>query len=86
MFAVSDLQREWILESAEKLAGNLRQQADLTVLRAALALEEGRTAEAERLLRGALSLYKDKTGRATGLNFAGREPAEQMLAALSAKK
>ena len=86
MFTVSLLQREWILESAEKLAGNLRQQADLTVLRAALALEEGRTAEAQRLLRGALSLYKDKTGRATGLNFAGREPAEQMLAALTAKK
>jgi hypothetical protein len=65
----------------ESLARSLRQEADVTVLRGLLALEEGEVDEAEAAFRAALALWGDETLAATGggLEFNGRVIAQSAL-------
>jgi tetratricopeptide (TPR) repeat protein len=65
----------------QELAQLLRQQADSTVLRGLLALEEGESEEAELAFRAALALWKDKSTAASGggLDFNGRILAQNCL-------
>jgi tetratricopeptide (TPR) repeat protein len=65
----------------QNLAQLLRQQADSTVLRGLLALEEGEWEEAELAFRAALTLWKDKSTAASGggLDFNGRILAQSYL-------
>jgi tetratricopeptide (TPR) repeat protein len=63
------------------LAGMLRQQAELTVLRGLLALEEGDVDEAESAFRTAFDVWKDRAAAASGagLDFNGRRIAATCL-------
>jgi tetratricopeptide (TPR) repeat protein len=63
------------------LALSLRRQADMTVLRGLLALEEGEVDEARRCFRLALALWKDEATAASGagLDFNGRVVAQGCL-------
>ena len=66
------------------LAQNLRQEADLTVFRGLLALEEGKVGEARSALREALDLWKDDQAVASGggIDFNTRTIAQDCLALL----
>jgi tetratricopeptide (TPR) repeat protein len=68
-------------EQVFDLAGSLRQEADVRVVRGLLALEEGRTAEAESDFRLALGTWKDRETVASGggLDFGGRPIAQDCL-------
>jgi hypothetical protein len=59
----------------------LRQEADVTVLRGLLLLEEGEVDEAEIAFREALSFWKDAASAASGggLDFQGRAVAQGCL-------
>jgi tetratricopeptide (TPR) repeat protein len=63
------------------LAQGLRREADVTVLRGLLALEQGDTDEAEIAFRVALSYWKDAASAASGggLEFNGRAVAQGCL-------
>jgi hypothetical protein len=63
------------------LARILRQEADATVLRGLLALEQGDVDEAEVAFRLALGLWKDPAAAASGagLDFNGRPVAQGCL-------
>jgi hypothetical protein len=65
----------------QSLAQLLRQQADSTVVRGLLALEEGEWEEAQLAFRAALVLWKDKSTAASGggLDFNGRILAQSCL-------
>jgi hypothetical protein len=66
---------------AAGLAMNLRQEADATVLRGLLALEEGEADEAEVAFRVALASWKDEATEASGggVEFNGRVIAQECL-------
>jgi hypothetical protein len=70
---------------ADHLKESLRFQADLTVLRGLLALEEGDMDEAEISFQLALRLWKDEATAASGggLDFGGRVVAQDCLQWLS---
>jgi hypothetical protein len=63
------------------LAQNLRREADMTVLRGLLALEEGDVAEAEIAFRGALACWKDAAAVKSGggFDFKSRLVAQECL-------
>jgi hypothetical protein len=63
------------------LAWRMRQEADATVLRGLLALEEGRVDEAETAFRVALALWKDEAAASSGagLDFDARPIAQGCL-------
>jgi tetratricopeptide (TPR) repeat protein len=63
------------------IAQKLRQEADATVLRGLLALEEGDVDEADVAFRLSLELWKDETTAASGggLDFGGRVIAQACL-------
>jgi hypothetical protein len=63
------------------LAWGMRQEADATVLRGLLALEQGDVGEAEVAFRVALALWRDETAAASGagLDFGGRVIAQDGL-------
>jgi len=64
------------------LARSLQHDADATVIRGLLALEQGDVDEARRTFRLALSLWRDEAAAASGagLDFGGRIVAQQCLA------
>jgi hypothetical protein len=71
-------------ELRQRIAGfarDLKRQADVTVLRGLLALEEGEVGEAEIALREALALWKDEATAASGggMDFNGRVVAQGYL-------
>jgi tetratricopeptide (TPR) repeat protein len=66
---------------ASLLAQSMRQEADLSVLRGLIALEEGDVDKAEAAFRSALAWWKDEAAAASGsgLDFRGRVIAQQCL-------
>jgi hypothetical protein len=72
---------EAFLDRIEELAGAMRQEADATVMRGLLALEEGDMKEAETAFRSALTMWKSQTAAASGsgLEFKGRKLAQGYL-------
>jgi len=65
----------------DRLAQSLQREAEMTVFRGLLALEEGNVAEAEIAFTGALLLWKDDDAEKTGggLDFKGRIAAQGCL-------
>jgi hypothetical protein len=65
----------------QQLAQILKREADVTVLRGLLALEEGEIDEAEIAFRTALSYWKDAASATSGggLEFNGRPAAQGCL-------
>jgi hypothetical protein len=63
------------------LGGSMRQEADATVVRGLLALEEGQVEEAVSAFRTALSYWRDATTAASGggVDFASRPIAQEAL-------
>lgn len=74
-------------EEMTSLVRRMRQEADATVIRGLLALEEGDSFEARFAFRTALTLWKDQTAAAaeTGIDFNGRPAAEAWLERLKLK-
>jgi hypothetical protein len=79
------LRRAEFLERIPEFPANLRRQAEVNVLRGALALERGEVPRAEALLRRALSMWRSEADAAShgGLDFGGRIAAQGMLEWLS---
>ncbi len=79
--APSDVRRTEFDRQIKALGRNLRQSADVTVLRGLFALEEGRVEDAEVAFRTALTLWRDEAAAATGagLDFNGRPIAQACL-------
>jgi hypothetical protein len=73
--------------SLPNLAQSLRKEADSTVLRGLLALEEGDAEAAEIAFRSALSVWRDAESAAngSGMDFSGRPLAQGCLQLLTAE-
>jgi tetratricopeptide (TPR) repeat protein len=85
--AQTALAEQMFLDEAGRIITGLRRRANVDVVRGLLALEAGRTADAEAAFRAALDTWQGPGGGglATGLDFSGRPVAEDCLRLLSTR-
>jgi hypothetical protein len=79
--AIATMDRYEFRVRLDRLAQSLHREAEMTVFRGLLALEEGNVAEAEIAFNGALLLWKDEATEKSGggLDFKGRVVAQGCL-------
>lgn len=84
----TQVEKVGFLERLKTIFSNIRQQAQLDVLRGVLALERGEVPQVESFLRRALSVWQSDrdTALGGGLDFDGRHTAQAMLDWLSQRE